>query len=154
MKATALVENLSGVAFEGRNFDGMNLRKRKMTHSRFINCSFDRCDMTEADCEWCDFTGSTFRQSVCYRTNFKDAKLAGTVFEPVDCYGMTLTLQCDTFRGLTISQQHWFSWLMFAMMMKPAENGPVKIDLWERLITTIGAERYVRLKDLFARRNL
>lgn len=154
MALTALaLENLSGVAWTGRDFTGQNLRGRKLNHSKFIACNFDKADLTEANCEWCDFTGSTFRDTMCTRTNFKDARLVGTVFEPKDCYGMTITLQCQTFQGMKISQLHWYSWLILASMMTPA-SGPVKGDLTDRLINAIGAERYVKMKNLFRNREI
>jgi hypothetical protein len=124
-----------------------------MKHSLFHRCNFDRADMTEADCEGSEFIGSSFRDTVMYRTNCRDAQLAGTVFEPRDCFGLTLTMQCKTFDKMKVSPMWWYSFIAFAALMLP---GSVKEqeDLLNRLIQCIGPERYVRLRTLLAKREL
>jgi Pentapeptide repeats (8 copies) len=135
------------------DFSGQDLSKLKLRQSVFFCCNFDGADLTEADCEGSDFCSSTFRRTICYRTNFKDAKLSNTLFDPKDCFGMTVTLQCKTFEGMQPSQIWWYGFLFFLTMMRPLP-GPVKEPLVDNLIAMIGAERYVNLKAMFQKRDL
>lgn len=139
--------------FEGTSFEGQDLRGKDLSGSIYLNCNFDNADLTEANCSRCDFTCSSFRHTLLTRTNFAQSKLACTVFEPNDCYGMTITLECRTFQNATIGQIHWYSWLMFLASMMPVAV-PVKDNLRDNLVALIGAERYVKLKAMFARREL
>jgi uncharacterized protein YjbI with pentapeptide repeats len=143
--------DLSRKRMYNANFAGQDLSKLRLRQSLFYNCNFDGANLSETDCEGSEFFGSSFREAVLYRTNFKDAKLAGTVFEPKDCFGMTVTLQCKTFDQMKVSQLWWFGFLFFATMMKP-DRFPVQEELLDKLIAMIGAERYVKLRNLFAKR--
>lgn len=146
-------QGMSGVLFDNVSFAGAYLAGRDLSGSAFIKCNFDAADLTDANCSRSEFTGSSFRRSICTRTNFAGAKLGATVFEPDDCYGMTITLTCETFKNASVGQMQWFSWLMFLASMATT-LGPVKTDLRGGLLALIGAERYVKLKALFARREM
>lgn len=147
--AVKLVKNYVDEDFSGKDFRGESL-----SGAVYHQCSFDGANLSEVDCSYSDFSGSTFRNTNCYRTNFAHSKLAATVFEPSDCYGMTMTFECKTFENMRISQLYWYSWLMFAASMVPA-SGPVKDDIKSLLIGgVIGAERYIKLRDLFRRRDM
>lgn len=139
--------------FYSQDFSGLDLTNKKMRQSMFMNCKFDGANLTEADCEGSDFFGSSFRETICYRTNFKDAKLAGTLFEPKDCFGMTITMQCQTFDGMRVSPIWLYGWLIFATMMRPVKM-PAGEDLMNGVIAAIGAERYVKLRSMFTKRDL
>lgn len=143
--------DLSRGKYYNRNFSGCDLSSCKMNFSMFYQCVFDQADMSNANCEGSDFTGSSFRDTICYRTNFKDAKLATTIFEPKDCFGMTLTLQCKTFENIKVSQIWWLGFLFFATMMIPAER-PIKEPFKDNLIAMIGPERWAKLRSLFGKR--
>lgn len=144
---------LKGVFLEGESFDGEDLRRRDLSNSTFKNCSFDHADLSYANCSNSRFPGSTFRKSILYCSNFMNAKLAATVFEPDDAYGITLSLTCDIFQDMHVGQQWWYCFLLLATLMDPAK-GPVKEDLKGQLIAAIGAERYVRLSAMFKRREI
>lgn len=139
--------------FDSISFEGQDLKNQDLSGSVFTNCNFDNADLREANCSRCDFTGSTFRHTLLTRTNFAQSKLAATVFEPNDCYGMTITLECRTFQNARIGQLHWYSWLMFLASMEPL-SFPVKDKLRDNLLALIGAERYVKLKTMFAQREM
>lgn len=145
-------EILTGLKFEGHDFSGQNLTKANMKGSIFRSCNFDRTDMTEADCEGSDFSGSSFRKSLLTYANFRKAKLAATIFEPDDCYGITLTFDCKTFENMNVGQIWWYSWLTITASMLPV-NKPVPGDLRGGLIALIGARRYLKIRDRFQRRN-
>lgn len=146
-------KDLSRQRFYSVDFSGQNLSRMRMRQSLFQRCNFDNADMTETDCEGSEFFGSTFRDTVMYRTNCKDAKLAATVFEPKDCFGITLTLQCKTFDKMKVTPMWWYVFLMFATLMLP---GSVKEqeELQNRLIQAVGPDRYVRLRTLLTKREL
>lgn len=144
-------QDLSHKRFYSVNFSGQNLSKCKIKGSLCYQCNFDDADLSEADCEGTDFTGSTFLRTNCYRANFRDASLAATVFEPKDAFGITVTLQCRTFQDMRVSALWWFGWLIFGTAMHPTGTAePVK----DNLIAAIGAERYAKLKSLFLKREL
>ncbi len=154
--------DLSKQRFYGEDFGGQNLSRLKLRGSLFNCCSFDNADMSETDCEGAEFFGSTFRDTVCYRTNFANAKLAGTTFEPKDCMGMTLTLSCHTFEGMRVSRIWFLCWLLLGTMMKPMKMAsadspllrPIDEDLLNGLIGAIGGGQYVKLRALFSKRDL
>lgn len=135
------------------DFSNQDLSRLKIRQSLCYHCNFDNANLSEADCEATEFLGSTFRGTNCYRTNFKDAKLAATVFEPKDAFGITVTLQCKTFDQIKMSELWFYGWLIFATMMRPG-NIQTQEELLNKLIAMIGAERYVKLKGLFSKREL
>ena len=146
-------EDLSRKKFYGRDFSSLDLSRLKLRQSVFYGCNFNYADMSETDCEGSEFFNSTFIDTICYRTNFKDAKLAGTTFAPKDAMGITLTMQCHTFDGMKVSPLWFLCWLLMGTMMKPGD-GPLGNDLVDKVISAIGAERYVKLRGLFGKRNM
>lgn len=151
--STAVIEmkslSLTGRTFEGRDFGGENLRQADLHNSKFTRCNFDGVDMSFANCEGSNFAGSSFRGAICYCTNFKDARLGATIFEPKDCYGMTVTLKCGTFQNMHVSKLWYYCWLIMATLMVAPEP-----EMKSLVIGVIGAEKYTRLRNLFARRDV
>lgn len=141
--------DLSKQRFYGRDFSGQDLRRASMRGSLFSNCKFDDADMSEADCTGADFQGSSFEQTNCYRTNFKDAVLAGTKFNPRDCFGMTITLQCRTFQGVRVGALWFYAWLLFLTMTHPFGG---EVDMVDKVRIAIGPDRWLKLKTLFGKR--
>jgi hypothetical protein len=144
-------EDLSRKKFYSVSFAGQDLTKCNLRNSLFFKCNFDSANLTEANCEGSEFTGSSFRGTNCYRTNFRNAKLAATIFEPSDAMGMTITLECKALQDMRVSPLYFYAWLIFALMLHPIGIAtPIKDDI----IAAIGAERYVKLKALFAKREI
>ena len=144
---------LTGVEIENEDFRTQDLSHQDMSHSRFRRCNFDDANMSFVNGEGTSFIGSSFRRTNCYRFNAKDAELGATIFEPSDCYGMTVTLQCKTFTEMNVSKQWWYCWLILLTLMRPI----LRIgedEIRDMLIAHIGAERYVRLRDKFRQRDL
>jgi hypothetical protein len=142
--------DLSKKRFYHTDFSGQDLSKCKLKQSLFFCCTFDGSNLSEADCEGSEFTGSSFRKTNCYRTNFKDCKMGQVIWEPKDCMGMTITLACNTFSEARISPLWWMALLIFATMMKPVGTTEPLVD---NLIAMIGAERYAKLRALFGKRD-
>lgn len=140
-------------AFTQIDFSDQDLRGKDFSHGVYTRCNFDRANLSSVNCEGSDFIGSTFRQTICHRTNFKDARLGATVFEPSDAYGITITLACQTFINMKVSQLWWYCWLILLSMMQPAQE-PITENLKDKLIAMIGAVRYVKLKAMFDRRDV
>jgi hypothetical protein len=145
--------DMSRKKFYNQDFSGKDFSHKKMRSSFFYRCTFDNTDMSHADAEGSEFVGCSFVDTTCYYTNFKDAKLAGNTFKPKDCYGMAVTMSCKTFDGMETRQLWWYGMLMFATMMVPDQE-PVNEDLNAKLIALIGAERYVKLRSMFQKREI
>jgi len=136
---------------EKEDFSYQDLSHADLSNSKFAQCNFDYADLSEANCSHSNFAGSSFKGSICYRTNFANAKLGATIFEPRDCYGMTVTLECGSFQNMHVSPLWWYAWLILLSLMLPVtEPGD---DLKSKLIAMIGAERYVKLRSMFSRRD-
>jgi len=146
-------QSLTRQRFEKVDFSGQDLEKADLSFSVFHGCNFDGANMSESNCEGCDFTGSTFRRTKMYRLNGRNAKFAATIFEPIDCYGITLTFDCLTFQSVHIGQLWWYAILSMIASMWPAP-APVKEPLRDNLIALIGAQRYVKLKQMLQARQL
>lgn len=139
--------------FYSVDFSGLDLSGLKMKYSLMHNCNFNNCNMSNTDCQGSEFFGSTFIDTNCYRTNFRDAKLANTIFAPKDAFGITVTLHCKSFENMRVPQLWYLSWLMLATMMIPDQT-PIKENFKDKLIGVIGAERYVKLQNLLRKRNM
>ena len=156
LKTDYVGQDLSGKKLFKVDFSYQDLTRVRIRRSTCYQCNFDFANMTEVDAEGTEFFGSTFRDTVCYRTNFKDAKLAATEFAPRDCMGMTMTMQCKTFDQMKVSPMWWLGWLFLATMMIPVQSAveKEKEDLAGKLLAVFGAERYARLHALFSKRNI
>lgn len=146
-------KDLSGQKLYGIDFSDQDLSSLRMRRSLFHRCNFDRANMTEVDAEGSEFFGSSFVDTNMYRMNGKDAKFAATVFKPKDMFGFTLTCSCQTFSKMQISPMWWYMYLMYAMLMCPGSAEETE-ELHNRLIQAIGPERYVRLRALWAKREI
>lgn len=145
------MESLSRQKFFRKDFKGQDLSGADLSYSEFTCCNFRDANLSNANCSYSDFTGSILVNTKCTHTNFMKSKLA-CAFQPSDAFGMTLTLECRTFKGMVISKMWWFGYIYFAMLMKPEEeNGK---DLRDKIIEAIGTERYLKLHRLFSSREI
>jgi len=145
------VETLSRKKFFRKDFSGQDLSGQDLSYSEFVCCNFTDANLSNANCSHSDFTGSVLERTKCTHTNFMKTRLA-CAFRPSDAYGMTLTLECKTFKGMVISKIWWHGFVYFAMLMKPEEdNGK---DLRDKIIEAFGVERYAKIKRLFATREI
>jgi hypothetical protein len=147
-------EIMVGKKFEDRDFSGQDFRGQKLTNCVFTRCNFDRAIMPEApngEVTHCEFILCSFKRTVCRLTNFAFSVFPGTVFDPIDMYGATVTLTCKLWENTHVGQMSFYLWLMLATTMRPVME-PVKEDLKETLIAYIGIERYLRLREMMQRR--
>lgn len=137
--------------FFRKDFSGQDLSGQDLSHSDFICCNFKDANLSNANCSFSDFTGSNLANTKCTHTNFMKSCLA-CHFYPSDAYGMTLTLECRTFKAMQISKMWWYGFIYFGMLMTPElDKGK---DSRDYIITAIGKERYLRLTALFRRREI
>lgn len=135
----------------GIDFSERDLRREPMAYQIYNNCNFDGATLPD-DCSHTRFIQCSFRRTNCRGVNFMNSVFPACVWEPDDCYGMTITINCKTFENLHISQLWFYLWLMMAASMRPAA-GPVTADLRELLISFIGQDRYLKLHALLVRRS-
>lgn len=145
--------NLSNKTFHRHSFEGQDLTHADMRKSKFFYCNFDGANLEYADADGASFSGSTFRNTNCRCTNFRNADLQLTIFEPRDAYGMTITLACNTFKGMKISRLWWFCYLYFATLMNPELELNNK-DPKDGLLVLFGEKRYTRLRRMFEVRGI
>ncbi len=145
------MEELTKKKFFSKDFSNQDLSGQDLSHSEFTCCNFRDTNLSNANCSYSDFTGSVLDRTKCTHTNFMKSRLA-CVFKPSDAYGMTLTLECSTFKGMIISKLWWYGYVYFAMLMKPEQDNGV--DLHDKIIQAFGTERYLKIKSLFARREI
>jgi hypothetical protein len=155
MSDVALVEswgrNLSHRKIYNHDFSGKDLKGYDMRGSMFCLCNFDDADMSEVDATSSEFAGSTFRRTKLYRTNMRNAVLANTVFEPSDAFGLTVTLTCQTFHGMHVSNVWWEAWMCFLLMLSPE-----KIDGFDPrdiIIKAVGRPAYIEMMRRFKERD-
>ena len=132
------------------DFSGQDLRGVAMDHAEFVCCKFTKTDLTDVDASNSIFAGGSMKDTKCTRTNFMNSRLM-LYFAPSDCLGMTLTLSCHTFKGMTVSNLWWMGWLYFAHMMKPVDS-PERLRA--DLVSLIGEARFTKLDHLFRTREL
>ena len=149
MSSTVTATKGRGKSFYNQKFFGSDFSGQDLNHSDFrcctvVDCNFSNADLSYANFEGANCRGANFTGTRCYRTNFKDAALAGSIFEPKDVFGMTITMSCETVDGAKVSRMWWYIWLMMAMRMK-APDEEAKI----RLVQAIEPERYAGLRRLF-----
>jgi hypothetical protein len=143
--------NLSRQKFFNVDYSGKDLRAVDMSGSSFVCCNFDMADMTGVDASNSKFVGGTMRRTKCTRTNFMNTQLA-LRYDPSDCLGMTLTLSCSTFKGMSISEMWWYGWLYFAYQMVATPF--VGRDSKQVMREFIGEERFSKLDAMFNNRQL
>lgn len=173
-----------GPKFSGRKFYQYDFSGQILQFADFSRCSLLECNFTNADCKYSNFSNancyrSNFTGASLYRSNFMEAQLQGVIWKPRDCFGITLTWKCDTFRDMEVDQDWLEIWSFMPSLMKLPEVWSTHIQhctqckmdanimcregkllfkhrdkpSWtERLIEFVGPDRYVKLKAIFDRR--
>lgn len=144
--------DLSKQSFTKVDFSGQDLRNVPMHHSRFLNCNFDKADISGNDCSHSKFAGSSLIGTKCRNTDFAHSTL-NCIFKPDDAFGMTITLRCETFRGMIVSALWFYCWQQFSLLML-AEKDLDGVDPKGALIASLGMSKYLALKRMFREREL
>lgn len=141
-----------GKKFTNQKFHKMSFANRDLSHADFRGSSVVGCDFTNSDLSYANFEGcncweANFTDARLYKTNFKDSILARSIMKPKDCFGMTITLSCDTVDKMVIGEKWETTWIFMALMMELPDK-----KMETALINTIGPERYLRLRQIFDNR--
>ena|SRR6201996_9868304 len=147
-----LSESLSNKQFFRKDFSGQDLSEQNLSHSTFTCCNFNKANLTKANCSYSDFTASTMIGTKCTYTDFSHTKLA-CVFRPMDAFGITWTMECRTFKGMTVNMLWWLCYIYFAIMMTPDKEKDGS-DPRDKLITLMGKEKYLKLAAMFKAREI
>jgi uncharacterized protein YjbI with pentapeptide repeats len=136
-----------------KKFQNMDFSKLKLPYADFrlaslINCKFVDTDLKfanfqGANCFGCDFTGANL-----YRANMGSCCLENAIFKPRDCYGITITLNCETYAGMEVDDTWLKVWWFIPAVMRIPE--PAR----DKLIQFLGSKTYLKYKQVFDRRIL
>lgn len=137
--------------YREHDFSGQDFSKQDLSHRKFIHCNFDRCNLSYADASYSEFTGCSMKQTNCAFTNFMMSSFQYAKFYPSDCYGMTMTFRCQTYKNMEISELWWYGYRMFSLLMIPENKH--NFDLRDHDIGWMG-RKYLELKKLFAIKEL
>lgn len=147
-----LGEDFSNKKFYKHDFSRQKLQYAKFRGSTLIECKFVDTDLKyanfiSANCYGSDFTGANL-----YRANMTECSLQHTIFKPRDCFGLTLTWKCETFRDMEVDETWLKVWMFMPTMMKlpPVKNGDKS---WlDRLILLLGEKTYRKFAQVFENR--
>ena len=75
----------------GQKFDGEDLTKADLSWFDFTDASFRGCNLTYVNFQGANLTGADLRDTICYKTRFRDGNLIGAFLEMVDLSTADLT---------------------------------------------------------------
>lgn len=144
----------SELKFANKKLQRADFRGGQLVHADFRGAQLAEADFTGANLRYADFTGANcwganFTDTDLYRSNMKDCVLANSIMKPKDCFGVTITLSCDTVENMQINEKFWFAWLMMSLLMQPPNQ-----EAADKLIAVIGPERHQRYLSIFRERTV
>jgi hypothetical protein len=143
-------KNFRGLKLHDVDFSGMNLEK-----ADFRQASCHYANFSNTNCKFANFEGAglmftKWQGANCHRMNAKDASLCDADMRGVtDFFGMTLTMQCDSWKGLKVDTGFWYGFLFYGLLMDP----PTEEDR-DKLQIFFGPEKYEVLRNLYAVRQM
>lgn len=143
-------KKFKGLKLHGADFSGMDLEKADFRSAScpYANFSNTNCRMINA--EGANFMMTTWKGSDLHRANLKDAQLCEADLRGVkDFFGVTITLECRTWKGVKLDPGFWYGWLYYGLLMEP----PTQED-GDKLRVCLGPEHYKVLHDLYATRRM
>lgn len=126
------------------DFSGQDLSRMSFNHGTFVTCNFRGCDLTQTTFVGANCYGSDFKDAIMDRTNFKDAVLASSIFDPKYIFGVTLTMTCDTFANMKIGRTALLYWVYMPLLMDSADK-----ELTDKLVNAIGTDQFLALNKVF-----
>lgn len=138
-----------GMNLPDANFAGMELRSADFRNARMPFANFRGANLKFATFESASLHGADFTDANLHRVSFKDADTSCCKMRAKDLYGVTVTLQCTSFQGMELDEGWWYGWLFYGLLMKPPSQ-----EAEERLIMALGPERYMVLRQQYARREM
>ena len=139
-----------GLKLYGVDFSGLDLEKADFRSASCPYSNFDDTNCKFANFEGANLTLTKWKNSDLHRSNLKDAILCDAdMTEVKDFFGVTLTMDCKTWKGLKLSPGFWWGFLYYGLLMEPPSE-----DARDRLTTAMGPEIYTTLKNLYATRRM
>lgn len=135
---------LQGYDFTGKNLQGADFRQASVPYAKFNNCNLRYANFEHANC-----FGANFDEADLHRANFKNADLSEAIMTASDMFGVTITLECSSFKGLVLKSGWYYGFAYYLLLMKPPSK-----EVEDGLIKWMGVERYTVLREQYARRRL
>ena len=143
-------QKFRGLKFPGADFSGMDLSRADFRSASCPYANFENTNCKMINAEGANFTMTKWRGSNLHRANLRDANLQDADMRGVkDFFGITLTMDCKTWKGLKLDPGFWYGFLFYGLVMEP----PTKEDK-ERLELCLGPEHYKVLHNLYATRQM
>lgn len=143
-------KNFRGIKINGGDFTNLDLERADFRGGSFPYCNFSGSNVKFADFENANIMFTKWDDCTLHRTNLRDAKMSGADFSKAkDFFGVTLTMDCDSFCKVKLKSGHWYGFLFYGLLMEP----PSEEDK-ERLQVFFGEQRYTTLKELYANRRM
>ncbi len=142
-------KSFRGMKLQGYDFSGKNLQGADFRQASVAWCKFNKCNLRFANFEHANCYGANFDQADLHRANFKNADTSEAIMTASDMFGVTITLECSSFKGLKLSPGWWYGFIFYALLMEPPSK-----EEEDRLIQFLGVKRYTTLREQYARRRL
>lgn len=133
------------------DFRGKDLSNADMRGAILIDADFTGADLKYANLNGTKCYGANFTDANIFRTSFQDATLAKSIMKPKSCYGITLTMVCDTVDEMKVNKNLWLSWVYMALMMEPDDP---ECQEMQRALKTVLGTHYDALKKIFTDRQV
>jgi hypothetical protein len=135
---------LQGYDFSGKNLQGADFRQASVPWCKFRNCNLRYANFEHANC-----FGADFDEADLHRANFKNADTSEAIMTASDMFGITITLECSSFKGLVLKPGWWYGFAFYLLLMKPPSK-----EAEDKLIQFMGVERYTVLRQQYAHRRI
>lgn len=143
-------KNFRGLKLYGADFTGMDLEKADFRSASAPYCNFSDTNCRFINAEGANFTLSKWKGSNLHRANLKDTILCDADMRGVkDLFGITMTMECRTWKGLKVDPGFWYGFLFYGLLMEPPTE-----EAKEKLVIMLGPEHYETLRNLYATRRM
>jgi hypothetical protein len=143
-------KNFRGLKIQGGDFSNLDLEKADFRGGSFPYSKFNGSNIKFADFEGANIMFTHWDDCILHRTNLKDAKMSGAdMSKAKDFFGVTLTMDCNSFMGVKLKEGHWLGFLFYGLLMVPPTEA-----LKEKLQVFFGEDRFTTLRNLYASRRL
>ena len=138
-----------GMSIPEGDFSDLDLRQADFRGARIPFGKFHRTNLKYANFEAALLHGGQFIDCNCHRMSLKEADMSGMIFRPSDALGLTITLECNSFRDMEVDSGYWYGFIFYALLMKPPSE-----EERDRLIAFMGVERWDVLRRDYAVRQM
>lgn len=144
MNKSLSTKKFTNARFFERDFSNEDLTNADFRSASLIGCKFNGADLSYANFDNANCYEADFTDSVMHKTRFVDATLAHAIFKPKKCFGISITLSCDTFDKTIIDRTLLLYWLYMPLMMQLPDK-----EIETKLINALGQDTYLALTKIF-----